>query len=229
MTAEMVELKFQAEWPDLVENPSIVFANRDLVNIHTQTGPFCGAWNQVCELDFGTTPEKIQLKESSITQEAPYAYATGWINTRDPLTQADMNDEEERLQEIIFQIRTSNSLAFRQNLAKRLLSLLYDAKEENEGIRLASLINFYEFLTLYPNIKCPIISLTPDNDLYATWRFEQNRLFSVRFLSNRDIQLVIFKPNELHPNKTDRFLITTTVDSLKGEVTPHGIWDWISE
>jgi len=229
MTTEMVELKFQAEWPDLIESASIVFANRDLVNIHTQAGPFCGAWNQICELDFGTIPEEIRFKESSITQEAPYTYATGWINTRDPLTQADMNDEEEKLQEIIFQIRTSNSLSFRENLAKRLLSLLYDAKEENEGIRLASLINFYEFLTLYPKIKCPIISLTPDNDLYATWRFEQNRLFSVRFLSNRDIQLVIFKPNELHPNKTDRFLVTTTVDSLKGEVKPHGIWDWISE
>jgi hypothetical protein len=226
---EMVELKFQAEGPDLIENPSIVFANRDLVNIHSQPGSFCGAWNQICEWDFWTFPEEIQFIESSITQEAPYTYAAGWIITSDPLTQADLNDEEGKLQEIIFQIRTLNSLSFRENLAKRLLSLLYDAKEENEGIRLASLINFYEFLTLYPNIKCPIISLTPDNDLYATWRFEQNRLFSVRFLSNKDVQLVIFKPNELHPNKTDRFLVTTTVDSLKGEVKPHGIWNWISE
>ncbi len=226
---EMVEVKFQAEGPDLIDNPSIVFANRYLANIRSQPRSFCGAWNQICELDFGTMLEAIQLKESSITQEAPYTYATGWINTRDPLTQADLNDEEEKLQEIIFKIRTSISLSFRENLAKRLLSLLYDAKEENEGIRLASLINFYEFLTLYPDIKCPIISLTPDNDLYATWKPEQNSLFSVRFLSNRDVQLVIFKPNELHPDKTDRFLVTTTVDSLKGEVKPHGIWNWISE
>ena len=69
----------------------------------------------------------------------------------------------------------------------------------------------------------------PEDNIYASWRSEQNRLFSVHFLPNGDTRFVIFKPNERHPDKQMRISGTATTDILMETVTPYGVWDWISE
>lgn len=137
--------------------------------------------------------------------------------------------EEEQLQEIIFKLRTSPYISCRE-MADRLLTLFYDAKEEDHtsmGINLASLRNFYIFFQLYNGLKCPSISLTPDNNIYVSWRAKENRLFSVHFLSGADVRFVIFKPNDRHPEKQIRLSGTATTDILKETVDLHGVWNWI--
>lgn len=156
-----------------------------------------------------------------------------YSENEDPFTQTDLlNEEEEQVQELIFRIRISTSIPYRQNLANRLLTLFNDAKEEdpaNLGIAAGSLRNFYNFLRLYPDLKYPIISLTPDYNIYASWKNGRNRVFSVHFLPNGDVRFVIFKPNTRHPERQIRISGTATADILMETMAPYGIRDWITE
>ena len=142
-----------------------------------------------------------------------------------------LDSEEEQVQELIFRIRTSESIPFRQTLANRLLALFNDAKEEDSaslGISARSIRNFYKFLLLHTNLKCPTISLTPDYNIYASWRGEQKRIFSVHFLSNWDARFVIFIPNDRHPERQIRISGAVTTDILMETVAPYHVCDWIS-
>ena len=59
-----------------------------------------------------------------------------------------LNNEEDQVQELIFQIRKSPSITHNESLARRLLTLFNDAKEEDSdslGISVGSLRNFYSF------------------------------------------------------------------------------------
>lgn len=156
-----------------------------------------------------------------------------WPEKEDPFTQADLlNNEEDQVQELIFRIRKSRSIPYHESLANRLLALFKDAKEEDPdslGIAAGSLRNFYNFLHLHTNLKRPAISLTPDYNIYASWRGEQNRVFSVHFLPNGDVRFVIFKPNDRHPGRQIRLSGIATSDILMETVAPDGVSDWISE
>jgi hypothetical protein len=173
------------------------------------------------------------LSTPAVNTENSEVYTRGWLEKKDPFTQTDLlANEEEQVQELILEIRTSPSICHGEILATRLVTLFYDAKEEdfaNLGIVVGSLRNFYNFFQLHTDLKCPTISLTPDNNIYASWRVDQKKVFSVLFLPNGDTRFVIFKPNDLHPERQIRISGTTTTDMLKAEVAPHGVWDWISE
>lgn len=150
----------------------------------------------------------------------------------DPFTQVDLFDsEEDQVKELISRIRTSKSIPYRQSLANRLLALFNDATEEDPaslGISAGSLHNFYKFLLLHSNLKCPTISLTPDYNIYASWRGEQKRIFSVHFLPNGDARFVIFIPNVRHPERQIRISGAATTDILMETVAPYQVCDWIS-
>ena len=151
---------------------------------------------------------------------------------QDPITQTTLlTREEDQVKELIFRIKRSKSICYRESLANRLLILFNDAKEEDPaclGIAAKSLRNFNNFIYLHANLKCPTISLTPDYNIYASWRDEQNRVFSIHFLPNADVRFVIFKPNDRHPQRKIRISGAATTDILMETVTPYGIGDWIS-
>lgn len=152
---------------------------------------------------------------------------------QDPITQTTLlKREEDQVQELISRIKRSKSICYRESLANRLLTLFNDAKEEDSaslGIGVGSLRNFYNFFRLHTKLKCPTISLTPDYNIYASWRGEQNRVFSVHFLPNGDARFVIFKPNDRHPERQIRLSGIATTDVLMETVTPDSVSDWISE
>ncbi|MEW6375093.1 MAG: hypothetical protein AB1502_04790 [Thermodesulfobacteriota bacterium] len=163
-------------------------------------------------------------QESYVASEA-----SGFQKETDPFTQANLLDyEENQIQELIFRIRTSPSISCKE-IANRLLLLLNDAKEEELSIAIDSFRNFYNFFQLNTNMKCPTISLTPENNIYASWKGEQNRLFSVHFLPSGSVRFVIFKPNDRHPEQQIRLSGIATSDILKETVSAYGVWDWISE
>jgi len=169
---------------------------------------------------------------SAVVQEDQKTLISDWPENEDPFTQADLlNNEEDQVQELIFQIRKSLSITCQKSLANRLLTLFNDAKEEDSdslGIAVGSLRNFYNFFRLHDNLKYPTISLTPDNNIYSSWRGEHNQVFSVHFLPNEDARFVIFKPNDKHPERKIRLSGTATTDTLIKTVESSGVWDWIA-
>ncbi len=170
----------------------------------------------------------------AVVQEDQNALISDWLkNEDDPFTQADLlNKEDDQVQELIFQIRKSLSIRYHESLANRLLTLFNDAKGEDStslGIAVGSLRNFYIFFRLHTKLKCPTISLTPDCNIYASWRGEQNRVFSVHFLPNSDARFVIFKPNDRHPGQQIRLSGIATTDVLMETVAPDSVSNWILE
>ncbi len=151
-----------------------------------------------------------------------------------PLIQNDLtNSNDIESQELIFRIKTTPNIPDRSNIAKRLLDLFQYSKEDDPdfiGIREGSLKSFYNFLCSYTNLKSPSISLTPDNNIYASWKGENGRVFSIHFLADSDVRFVIFTPNKKHYDRMTRTSGATTFDMLmETEVKAYYIYEWISK
>ena len=153
-----------------------------------------------------------------------------WGN-EDPFTQTDLIiTEEKHVQELIYQIRKTQFISNCEILATRLLKLLNAEKEEDPisfGISVESLRNFYNFLLLNTNIKSPAISLTPNLNIYVSWRSEK-KVFSVHFLPKGDVHFIFFKPNLRHPDLKIRISGTATSDTIIETVSLANL-DWIFE
>jgi hypothetical protein len=224
----MLELNLQDK---AAQEPAIIYGNQFLRDDSPISDPYIGTWfllqkpRTVSKSKFWITPSRVLEDQNSLISD--------WPENEDPFTQANLlNNEEDQVQELIFQIRKSISITHHESLANRILALFNDAKEEDPdclGISAESLRNFYNFFQLHTNLKRPTISLTPDYNIYASWRGERNRVFSVHFLPNGDTRFVIFKPNNKHPERKIRLSGTATTDTLIKTVESSGIWDWISE
>jgi len=212
--------------------PSIVYGNKSIEDNSPSDYPY----TDTAAREFSP---KIFLKmvcygnTAFVNQEESDTSIIDLPENQDPITQATLlKSEEDQVQEFIFRIKRSRTISYRDSLANRILTLFYDAKEEDPdciGIAVESLRNFYNFIHLYTDIKCPTISLTPDNNIYASWRGENNRVFSIHFLTNADVRFVIFKPNDRHPERKIRISGLATPDILMETMTPYRIKGWISE
>jgi len=209
---------------------TIAYGNKFIRDDFTISSPYIGAWPLLQKPQ--TVPIFKFWNTSAVVQEDQKVLISDRSENEDSSTQANLlNNEEDQVQEIIFQIRRSLSIFNNESLANRLITLFNDAKEEDItslGIAVGSLRNFYNFLRLHTNLKCPTISLTPDYNIYASWRGEQTQVFSVHFLPNKDARFVIFKPNDRHPERKIRLSGTATTDTLLKTIESSGIWDWIS-
>lgn len=171
------------------------------------------------DIKFDTTP--------TVNQEKP-KFSVYWRD--DPSTQAELlSTRDDQVQELIHQIRKSFHISNHESLANKLVALFNIAKEEKPtslGIAVDSLSNFYDFLKLHKNIKNPNLSLSPDYNIYASWRTEK-RLFSAHFLPTGDIRFVLFRPNDRHSKRKIRITGTATVDTLIGIFASESLNDWV--
>jgi len=226
----MPELVLQKNAP---EKASIAYGNQYLKDDYLSDSLYASAWERAPKLQ-QTTQKLHYSPTAAVNQETYGTLIRDWFEKKSPLTQTDLLDcEETEIQELIFRIRRLPVIPW-GSLANRLLVLYNDAKEEDAdspGIALGSIRHFYNFLQFHThtNLKCPIISLTPDNNIYASWKEGRNRVFSVHFLPRGDVRFVIFKPNNKHPERQIRVSGTATTDTLMEMVTPNGLWDWIVE
>jgi len=190
---------------------SIVFNDSLIEDNFPSTQPDTRGWGDVCIL-----PRAIKARFKR-TAFVDYQEEFDSTENRDTITQTNLvNSEVVLVQELIYRIKI----------------LYYDAKEEDPecvGIAAESLRSFNDFIHLHTNLKRPIISLTPDYNIYASWRDEQNRVFSIHFLPNADVRFVMFKPNVKRPGRKIRVSGSATIDTLMETVDPDCLEEWISE
>lgn len=216
---------------------SLAYGDEFLIDTLPIGQPYIGAWGLTPELQqkypVGAWHKYSFCNTPAVNKENVEVFISEWPENKDPFTQVDLLDNEEvQLQELLLRLKTSLSIPYRESLANRLISLLNVAKEEESaspGINVSSLHNFLKFLQLHSNLRCPTISLTPEQNIYATWRGEKKRVFSVHFLSNEDVRYVIFKHNDKHPEKLMRDSEIATNDILMEAIASYGVWDWVSE
>jgi len=141
-----------------------------------------------------------------------------------------IENEADQTKTIILQIVMSLSAPYKGSLAKRLFELFYDTKEEDPasvGIAIGSLRSFFNFMQAYPYLKCPVITLTPECNIYASWKSSRNKLLSIHFLPGFDVRFVVFAPNSMHANKVIRVSGTATTDVLIKTVKAYGVLNWV--
>lgn len=143
-------------------------------------------------------------------------------------TQSDLvSTNDDQTQDLIHQIR---NLSNQEGLANQLITLFDFAKEESPsrpGIAVNSLSSFYDFIKLYANtIKTPSLSLSPDHNIYASWKGE-NRIFSAHFLPDGNISFVLFQPNKRYPKRKIRVSGTATGDTLTDVVALESLSGWV--
>jgi hypothetical protein len=216
---------------DPAQIPSIVYGNKSIEDNSPSDYPYSDT--AACEFLPKKIPKRVFYKNTAFVNQEEFSTSIiGLPDNQDSITQATLlENEEDQVQELIFQIRKALSITYHESLANRILVLFNDAKEEDPdclGIAAESLRNFYNFFRLHTNLKRPTISLTPDYNIYASWRGEQNRVFSVHFLPKGDTRFVIFKPNDKHPERKIRLSGTATTDILIKTVESSGVWAWIS-
>ncbi len=219
----------------LVRNPSVKTSTIDTYQAigddPLDYDSYIGAWalpkesQTVRRVDDWNKLGKIQQDQDS--------FMSMWPGNEDQFTHKNLLiNEENQIQELIFQIGKSFTIDYHLKLANRILTLFNDAKEEDPHslvMSVDSLHNFYNFIRLNSNLMYPSISLTPGHNIYASWRGEHNRVFSVHFLPRGEVSFVIFKPNDKHPNLKIRLSGIATTDTLLMTIESSGVWDWISE
>ena len=216
---------------------SRAYSDEFLIDTSPSDQPYPGAWEpyrwQQQYISAGW-PAYSFCNTPAVNPESFEVCKSDWSVIKNPFTQEDRLDtEEEQLQELIFRFATTLSAQSRARIVNRLIALLNIAKEEDSlqiGIKIGSLRNFYNFLQLNADLKCPAISLTPDSNIYASWRGENNRVFSVHFLpTNEDARFVILKPNERHPGRQVQVSGSATIDIIMKIVEQFKVLSWAKE
>ncbi len=116
----------------------------------------------------------------------------------------DVNVEEKQVQQLISQISLFDQLSCKEIIKNKLGKLYNISKEEDPestGISLESLRTFFKFLQKSIMAECPIISLTPDNNIYTTWKNIDGQLLSLNFLQDGNVSFVLFKFDTNNPAK----------------------------
>jgi len=139
---------------------------------------------------------------------------------------------EQSVDEIIRRIRTTLPDRYRQKLSARIRELQQAVKEEELdglGIDAGSLGHFVDLLKALPTLRCPTVSVTPERNIYASWKAGRDRVFSIHFLPDGRVRFVIFYPNTEHAGEVIRVSGVATADVVIDVVAPHGILSWATE
>ena len=146
-------------------------------------------------------------------------------------TQQPATAEDESVEEIIWRAVTTLSPSYRVKLAARLGELQKAVREESDGlgINTKSLDNFIKLLKEYPALRRPAISVTPELNIYATWKSGSDQVFSINFFPDGGVRFVIFCPNDKHPGEIIRLSGAATMDMVMSVVEPHGVLKWAIE
>lgn len=147
-------------------------------------------------------------------------------------SEAALITEEESINALIRRMRATLPARYAMRLAARLTELEQAVQEEEldgQGIQAGSLRQFEEFLKAYPELLCPAVSVSPDRNIYASWKSGKDRVFSIHFLPDGKVRFVIFYPNDKHAGDVIRLSGTATADIIMSVAEPHGVESWASD
>jgi len=148
-------------------------------------------------------------------------------------TEADTIEQNEiQVKNVIARIRQGTTLLIRDNLAKRLYELFEDSKEEEPdgiGIVNTSVLGLQRFFQLYSNLKEPALSLTPQGNIYASWRVGNDRVFSIHFISSNLVNFVIIFQDINHLSHSVRLSGTAPIEEIIRKVEPWGVLKWAAD
>lgn len=127
-------------------------------------------------------------------------------------------------------LRNLDLIPEKEILADRLTGLLHDYQDDyGQSLDAESLHTFIAFVSFHPNLKRPIITATPDGNLFAEWKADEGRRYlGVQFLPTRQVRYVAIRPNPEHPQLRIRTSGVATTNHLLAEIPTHNVGGWAS-
>ena len=180
----------------------------------------------------GATVKPFEIGPATLVTSKTLGTVTIFGQGGSMATQQPTTTDDESVEEIIWRAGTTLSVPYKTGLVARLSELQKVVQEEEldgRGISAKSLQHFIELLRTYPALRYPSTSVTPDKNIYASWKSGPDRVFSIHFLPDGKVRFVIFCPNEKHPGETIRLSGTATVDVIMSTAAPHGVLNWASD
>ncbi len=183
------------------------------------------------DLDFDQTasltfaPVRNELIRTAL-YEGAIVFRGGTLSTQNSVTQFD-----ETVEEVIWKALSILRIPERGKLAHRLLEIQKEIQEENEpicpGISISSLKSFLSFLKSNEDLRYPLMSASPEGNIYASWKREPGYVFSIHFLQEDNVRFVLFRPNEKHARQMIRISGSATTDVVLEIARAHGIRTWV--
>lgn len=142
---------------------------------------------------------------------------------------SDLNtieSDEKRVADLIYNLSQTESIKDRKIIAQRLFELVEDLKDDEQeimGMSLDSLRSFYSFIQLHGDLKKPAIGLTPNNEIYVSWKADNDSVFSIHFLGSEDARFAIITTNI---GQKVRLSGTANTHDLIEKVKPWGVIKW---
>jgi len=201
-----------------------------LPNLYVKAGPGSGKTFILARM--AAAVQRLEVAPATLVTsgalETPFTIGQGgsMATQQSPIT------DDESVEELIWRVLTMLPVPYRARLASRLRELQKAVQEEELdgcGIAVGSLHNFIELLKAHPALRWPALSVTPDGDIYASWKSGPDQVFSIHFLPDGKVRFVIFRPNDKHPGQAIRLSGTATVDVIISVAAPHGVLAWASE
>lgn len=138
---------------------------------------------------------------------------------------------EETAEKVICDAVPSLAISDKGELARRLLELERDLRDEANptcpGISVESLKKFFSFVRSNPDIRMPAISVSPDCNVYTSWKADSSRVFSIHFIPEADVRFVLFRPSQKQRGKMIRLSGSAVLEEVIDIARREGATDWI--
>lgn len=140
---------------------------------------------------------------------------------------ARVRADDRNFLKVVGDLRNAKTIPENEALSDRLEALLRAYQEDyGQSLDAESLRTFMSFVSHHPELKRPIITATPDGNLFAEWKGDEGRRYlGVQFLPTRQVRYVAIRPNPQHV-QCIRSSGLVTADQLLAEIASHNVADW---
>jgi len=125
--------------------------------------------------------------------------------------------KEQEIQMLLESLSTAHPADFVEMLKSRLLSLrsmLQDEEGPAADLSPDSLRAFLVFIHQLPGVRRPNMALTSEGEVYARWKGDNGRLFSLHFISGEKVRFTAFRPNPRYPRLVRRISGVDAADTV---------------
>jgi hypothetical protein len=184
-------------------------------------------WWELTPALFSVAPKGVKPTGSVESGSAP---------DEPPVSDFDVLDElrtpEGQIRRQITAFRRGGGVPYREHLARRLDSLMGALEEEEEPWAEDSpdsLRQMLLFLRAAPDLRCPIVTITPSATFRAQWQDGQNSHLAVDFLPDGQVRFVVFSPDPLHSDRVQRVSGIVSRPDLMRAIELYKVYRWAAD
>lgn len=161
-----------------------------------------------------------------------FSYSIHGYEANTPFEQLFALEDEKRM-DLIEGVKNS-SLPYTEKIYNRLNKLIEASEEEYPNTELTSTDSLYGFIKFLKefeklNIKYPDITLTPLGKIRIQWQTDREHYLSLEFISNQEVKIVLFTPDNKIIGKISRISAKMPIVSISDNLQPYKVLTWITE